>query len=337
MSRMLALITLLGISGCAIDNRSLPENFELYDEALPSNGRGAIEYQGTLETSSSDINDLFFLANGWICTTMGSLRYSEVQLDHRGNAKRLVQDGSSALGLFGDSTTTLRMTRNLNRSSPRLKMSVHHGCSKTTYVPCPTKEDPKKLCPETESFSILWNCAMSDLPAGPNDVVTQKCESSTGLLGLPLILGVSWEAFLANVEVHASIKYVSDRFLFDYNDCTADSGEPFYLHISQGVGGHVGENDFVLTVSIDGKPITQFPSRSGLYTLALAYCPPDDRETIEVNLTAIEDDVLWDDHYLPREGSVVVSRGESHEFKLYRKGWFSTSENIVRVESLRAE
>ncbi|MBT8495771.1 MAG: hypothetical protein KJO07_22180 [Deltaproteobacteria bacterium] len=325
--------------GCDVEADPEPVQWEdegLFDEANPAYGRGAAEYEATLSVSSEPTNTILTAMTGWVCSTTASMQYSEVQLDHQGRPKRLSHEQDSSFGWYDVADVKMPFTRNLDNRDPELDVSVTHTCSRTKLEACPTESDPNAQCPKTESFVIGWDCEQP-LPGRQGEILTRQCERRSSFW--PFIDGFSWAPFFRDLEIESSVELINNRSSFDYDNCTASNGKPFYLRLSQGVGGNWGEDDFVLTVEIDGKPEVVTPSKSGLYSLAIAYCPPDDRDTITVNLSAVEDDLFWDDEYTADPGStdMVIGRGETRRATLSRGGLFGSSSNIVLLESFSAE
>jgi hypothetical protein len=321
------LLSVLLISCAADEGPESLEDSDRYDEANPAFGRGVAEYRATLRVSSTPTNTILTALTDWSCATTGSLRYSEVQRDHNGNPTKVSHEQATGFGWFNVGDVAMPFTRNLDNDHPTVEVTVEHLCSRTVQESCPTSEDPNKTCLKSESFSIYWDCEPG-LPSEPGQATTQQCESRSTFWGF--LRGFSWAPFFQDLQVDSTVTLISTRTQFDYNNCTADNGAPFYLRLSQGVGGHFGEDDFVLNVDIDGQSIMRTPSTSGLYSLSLAYCPPEDQEAITVELSAVEEDLIWDDEY--RAATVTMEPGQIHQAKLHREHVFGAKSSTVLIE-----
>jgi len=330
--KTLALVLIpVSLLACAADEAPGVLDPGQFDEANPALGRGVAEFDATLNVSSSSTSDLITYLSGWTCNTTGGLRYSEVERDHEGQAQRISHEQSHGMGFFGTANVHMPFTQNLDHSSPIVSTTVTHRCSRNIEVTCPP-DSKSDVCYDTESFSIDWNCEIRDLPTSPGASVTQRCESRSSFWGF--LNQFSWAPVLRDLDIRSTVTFKSARTQFDYNNCNASNGKPFYLRLSQGVGGQWFEDDFILFLEIDGEPVLQTPSLSGLYSIAVAYCPADDKEEIKINLSAIEDDLWWDDEYAAAPGSanIPVGRGEVRQVTLNRDGLFGTFSSNVLVE-----
>ena len=338
--RAIGLLIPLSLLGCAVDEGTELLDTEQFDEANPALGRGVAEYQARLNVSSSSTNDIFTALSGWHCNTTAGLNYSEVQRDHKGQSTRVSHEQSSSLGWFGSANVRMPFTRNLDHQSPVVKSTVRHQCSREVEVTCPPNPDSDnsfETCYETESFSINWDCEQGQLPDSPGASITQRCESRSSFWGF--LSQFSWAPAFRDLEIESTVTFVNARTTFDYDNCNASNGEPFYLRLSQGIGGQWFEDDFILYVEIDGEELVQTPSDSGLYSLAIAYCPPEDKDSITVNLSAIEDDLIWDDEYTAEPGSrnIEVARGEVRQVQLSRDYLVSTGSSTVLLEAFGSD
>jgi len=327
----LAIVLPLSLLACGVEGEPGLLDPAQFDEANPALGRGVAEYDATLAVSSSSTSDLFTFLSGWSCNTSGALHYSEVERDHEGKARRISHEQSHGMGFFGTANVHMPFTQNLEHSSPIVTTTVTHRCSRNVQVTCPADSE-SDVCYDTESFSIDWDCEIRDLPSSPGQSVTQRCESRSSFWGF--LSQFSWAPLFRDLDIRSTVTFKNARTQFDYNNCNASNGKPFYLRLSQGVGGHWFEDDFILFLEIDGEPVLQTPSTTGLYSVALAYCPNGDKDEIDINLSAIEDDLWWDDEYAAAPGSanLPVGRGAVRQVTLNREGLFGTSSSTVLVE-----
>lgn len=299
----------------------------------PAYSRQVGEY--AIDTSvDTNFTDFLLLMNGWSCTTRSTLNYKESERNHDGKMTELSHASTANWSMWGGAAGAaprMTVTRNFLHIDPIAAVRISQMCTRTNDVPC---QDPqKKNCTETEELEVRWSCDFQNFPVNVGQAASQRCSM------LPTSNWASnWSSLFLNsfrkLKIQANIKLLSMRSIFDFDNCEKGTPNSYYLRVTQGLDGHVGENDFKVKLNIDGKDMVNEETPTGLVSMAVSYCPDKAQDDIVVNLSGIEKDLIWDDVYNPdgQSKDMRLKRGQSKVYGLTRKGLIRTYQSKVLVE-----
>ena len=307
-----------------------------------------IDFEGRNKTGGSAV-DWGALLLGWTCWTKSSIRFSELLPDHHGRMKLTPRDINQKHSDFNFVThphlsAEFDRDMDISKDAARLDTKITEHCSK----PFSDKD-----------LYIEWTCPIATLPDA--NAIKQEAPCDTRMHWVDIGSSSrrhsrSWGealvktaidaaetislAMLKEKEVTATVALMgkNEFFLKDYCDGATEEEKAHrqVIQIIQGVGGHWGEDDFRFTVQIGNKPPFEFDRRSSVLHEEIAYCGSDD--PIEVKISAIERDLIFDDKYVPEkpEGiSLSQKLGRTDgTILLRRKTWFMKDyrENEIKVQ-----
>ncbi len=296
------------------------------------------------------MGDLMAILNDWDCNSTANVSYKEEMLDFRGDSKLVTQKSNSSFNFYTSASVAMNFERNYMNSNPQLDVSISETCSKyTTKMVEIRDEDYNLVGYDTKTVLdkqvfMRWNCLLdkNDLPSrkgGQRQINCAVNNSSSSFMGID----IDTIALSAMKDKDVSILVSTDRAQEDYawSNCNGSNSENiFEISVLQGLAGHVGENDFILSITLDndnqnkitlGKDqITSF--KGDAYIAAqLEYCAPEGATSVSIASQAIEDDLIFDDVYTTTK-SLNLARGKTGVVEHVRKRWFKKNEESSYVK-----
>lgn len=211
-----------------------------------------------------------------------------------------------------------RVARDMNRFNHRFEISGNETCSRdyrvlrtVTETEYDTKGNPRqvtrtKYVTETETASIDWKCRpLAQFPTEPGTTrgLNDFCAMSYKMNGHNADDGArskaAFKPYFEGKKIRVQLWAEKYDEQYAYSNCSGHPAHMRIITITQGVGGHVGENDFKFNVMINGEK-AEIPSADGLINADLAYCDPSGRASpVTVGISAVEEDLLFNDEYVP--------------------------------------
>jgi hypothetical protein len=294
-------------------------------------------YRATLRTDNvvgkNGWNDLGLALLGWSCSGSESIEFTELLADHKGRPKRVPKkvDSQFKYSLFNlGAPTVSEFNRDMNVEDPRLSMSLREYCTKTTgHWETTTNsrgETKEEYVTETQTAWMDWQCDTSNLPTRAGQAVYSQCTPYNSYFG-----DFGLESLLINMfrqktfSLTLELKNIQEKYTRDL--CQGSRENRVVISLKQGAGGHLGEDDFVFHVVIDGKHKFDIKNDSGILNEEIAYCGAGDTVTVEVDAT--EEDLFFDDEYKSSDAALLVrksreagARGSFQKIELSRKTYF---------------
>lgn len=289
---------------------------------LPYVGEAKSVGHYSVAVRTNAMNELADLANavgGWKCHASSSVKFTERLPDNQGRMKDVPRAYSHDFSAYrSDTKNELQIEKNMSRSDENLGVSLSQTCSREEPVVafrevCTPSTDGTNYCyqepyttTETKTVHMSWDCDFrNDLPTRPGQTASRVCHpkdnSFAGYLDLERIFMKALNG--KEIRVDARLDRVEEQYFRNF--CGPTDKNKVVLQLSQGLGGHSGEDDFVLRGKIDGKHEFELPSKSGIIDEEIAYCGGGDQ--IKVDLEGKELDLFWDDEYVP-VNSLALSR-----------------------------
>jgi len=274
-------------------------------------------YNVSVDTSNTnDLGNLATYVTGFDCTSSTSLNYSEQMLNSNGRYVQVQKDGTwdySWSTLFSGSRTHVDMpfTRNGYTKNPLLEVTLRETCERT--YDCEDEDGNDTTC--TETHYLTWACGFNQFPEQKGQSLQSTClPRDNNWFADPILRIVRQKVITATVTKKSVQETVS------HDACHRD-GKSMLLHVEQGLGGHFGENDFSLIVTLNGQDY-QILSKSGSYADDIRVCAQSG--TISFKVRGVEDDMFFDDLYKSTDGTYSMPLIESStlDVVLTRKKWF---------------
>ena len=329
------------------------ESLSLSD-ADSSNSRVVTNYLTRYERNmewnlGNGIETIYRLKGGWACSSTGSSNYSEVGKDWVGKDRVFYYGSSRDFNFLSNSSRSyFEFTSNSMNKNHNLNIKFSVNCTR------PGEEFADEMY-SSRSMDVYWNCKIdgSKFPKGNGEKIEFTCPREQNTIGTMLNYASSGAdgIILQQLNSHdarISVLKMSEHRVFDYNNCKDKTTKPFYIRITQGLSGWLTAKRFRLNVIIDGKDspkLDGITSTNGIYTLALAYCPKEEKEFFTVELDAIEEDWFTTSGFRPLNPQVSLRRGEIKIYELHKDKtfkWVPTfiaghDSSFVRIESLGVE
>lgn len=300
------------------------------------------------------------LVDGWTCDSWVTAQFTELMKNPDRNEERVIQDAKSQFQFYskivgfdqGYDAARLSFSRDTILRSPMLEVELEERCQKQetemTYKSVYNFSEDKyenEWVSETVTKTkyIKYNCEFPDA-FNIEKGATKKlhCRANRSEHGSWNYSNSYWRPFLRQqVEFDVILTNVGEtEHVFASNCAENDDPKAILFRLEQGVKKWPGENDFIFTVQFDDDYKVQIPSSRGFISEDILYCPK--RESINVSLSAIEDDVFFDDHYELSDNSDgqfnVKENGKAHYLMLTRKTWFGynwTNELSVKASLIQ--
>jgi hypothetical protein len=291
---------------------------------LASHASSIGNYDIAVDIRSNQGLDIGMALGGWDCHTSSNVTFTERLPDHKGRMKDIPREISSKWNghMFDQSNKhNFPVERNMARADDKLNVRVSQSCrkeiSEIAYrdVYCKRANGTEYICDEeayettrTLSFYKHWKCEFkNDLPTQVGSAKAHYCQpdgnESFGLDG-DLERMLLQHLSQKEIIVKARLNDVKEKYVADFCD-RSNVKNKMVIQLSQGVGGHMGEDDFIVKAKIDDKQV-DIPLTSGILDHEIAYCP--DRDDVRINISAVEDDMVWDDEYKPEQEGLRLTR-----------------------------
>lgn len=282
--------------------------------------RESTRYSLEVSSESSIDKRLFLAANMW-CTSYMRVKYSEKLKDYKGDWKFQIHSTKLDYSMFSKENTS---GQQINRNG----MSMDANILLTLTLDC--DEIFTRKHSSGDHVYINWKCSIpkSNFPVNDGDATNLICDARNrffiGTFGLKsLLIGLT-----TDYKFNIKMTNLGTIKKFDFSNCDQKQNQRrSYFHITQGVGKKMFENDFFLNIEIDGNRLPglqKIASNHGSYALAIEYCSEKDQQEVSFRMEALEDDIIFDDHYRSQTEPLVLRPGEVDYYVLKRttfKGW----------------
>ncbi len=259
--------------------------------------------EGRYEITVSDLNpsvdttwaDMNTALTDWTCETSLVSSYFESMANHQGVKKHYqkTETKNQAVSYFANPKIQSTFFRDMN---------IHRALTLTLNAKCTNSKMKNNQMTSIEIVEYQWHCSFSKLPKKIGHYLKSDCEvpqSKSSSFKIDPFLNMR----LQEKKLIAKVKLKEIKEVFTHDLCQGKNlKHRKIIKFSQGLQGSFAEDDFTLTVFIEGykKPV-QIRSQSGIYNDEIALCRQDDR--IKVYVSAKEEDPIWDDHYQVLKGS----------------------------------
>jgi hypothetical protein len=275
--------------------------------------------------------------SGWTCQSVMKTKVVETQPDHNGKPKEITWDQDYDLKTmseaFGNAKINKAMIVNHGHEEPKIQARLEETCTqqfKRRVEDDPrTKEDESGYVTDTRTLNMSWDCQIGggSMPKEIGEKQTYSChEGRYDYTNGDGFTDVFARLRDKRIDVTMQLEKVQESSLDYFHSCDGKpDSDAVILNLSQGVKGHIGEDDFVFNVAIDGGQKLKISRDSGLLSDDIKYCPPDKRGNISVKVDAIEEDFpkSLSDQYRSQEINVSAKGGKG-TISLDRKNIFGT-------------
>lgn len=281
---------------------------------------------------------------GWYCSESTNVNYVETVADHKGRAVDLKREEK---GLWSwQNNTSLSFQRDFYSSNPVVNVSILGSCRKSVrkWNSCASTDSNGRcvgaMRTRTYYASYGWYCDFRNLPISSDgqSSTSQECVPRSSGFGMnSLIL-----AFLNEKKVAAtiSLKGMSEELIANNCDTSNANNKVYNINFSQGVGGHMGENDFEFVIGVDGQQ-ARISTETGLISGDIKYCARPGETLANVQILDVkEKDKFFDDVYelepvridLRKTEQIVTAKRKSYSFHVATP---KKSQIKVRVTELK--
>ena len=286
----------------------------------------------------------------WDCSVQPISYYNQTYKDHQGKPTSSVVE--NLMTNLGDNKTfKLTLRRSARTASDALLFNIHERCERFESVPVVTSSvDAQGNLTTTTTLQTTyynadaeWGCTL------PHPSVTNRTQSlECKLKGNPNFEDSSYAdqvmSHFQSQNPKLYVKYLGKNENFIFDNCSENQNRRKVITLSQGVDGHIFENDFRFHVRVnntylkgrDGNPL-EIRSKNGLIDEDISYCvPPEEASNpTTVRINAIEKGWIFDAHYRPTNMAVIDSSNQcDQEVTLKRlnpfgEWWFSTFNRVA--------
>ena len=268
------------------------------------------------------------LGFGWQCHATTKIDLSESLRNHKGEWKQVTRSTDQAFNysLFETPSIKTRLTQKLDALNAKMTVNVGETCMRTV-----THENDKgETESTTETASMTWACRADMRSSSLNSTVPLNCPTQPSVFGTSasglLLAGLKQKRIIGGVRlVHVAESYDADLCR------TPGAKDVRVLNISQGVGGHMGENDFVFHLKINGYPVN-LRQNDGILDSDILVCGSDD---VTVQASAEEEDLIWNDQYVSEGRTLVLNKqgpGSQGAIKLTRKSYLGLTDKSHELQ-----
>jgi hypothetical protein len=253
----------------------------------------------------------------WSCTAKVITIHKDGVFDHKSQFKQIQSSREQTFDLSSLESKGVPVSFDKDmRNQSSVEIMITEDCHKSVH---PTdangnwaKDKNGNLIEFTGTLHVEWPCNVSAMPKEAGKTSAMKCGQGVhrGNGETDSLLQEAKNLYASKPESFGgSIKLNQIKEQFTQKLCPASAPDPVIIQLSQGTGGHLGEDDFVFHVEIDGQHKFDIQSDSGLLNDDIAYCGPG---PYQVKITATEKDLIWDDQYTGKgthgNDSVTVNR-----------------------------
>jgi len=269
---------------------------------------GVIEIRVKAENGWGEIAT--YLA-GWTCSAASTVNYQEKLADHTGEYKFVdrISKNQYLFSFLNRPEVKMNFRKDMSVTS-KVIAQISESCTRTVV-----EEKERLVCAtgninchmekyeenKTETMYLDWNCSFKTFPKNEREVVKTTCTADPFSVNSALYKEVLAAAF-AKKKISASMTLKKRYESFAVDLCKGKNLEKRkVIKLTQGIDGLWLENDFVVMVKIAGmKKTIQLKKDNGVFNDEIAICRDED---IKLTVSAIEEDLIWDDIYSCSDGS----------------------------------
>lgn len=321
--------------------------------AVSAEAKRVGHYNVNVDVDSINNSDFQQYLFGWNCRTSSGVRFMEQLPDHKGRLKDVQRTYSSDSNFGSQTNHELKIEKNLDRTGDRLDVDVSQTCSKDfpaiayRQVGCKTDKNGNVYgcrreayeTTETKTIRMNWECDFpSRLPERKGEFSRQACVAKDRSFGDLHELEAQFLRLLNRKKIFVTAKLDRVEETFRESFCSANDPNRVVINLSQGLDGHAGEDDFAVRVKIDGKHTLEIPTESGLLDDDIVVCGAGD--TIKVEISGVEKDLIWDDEYVPKKTLYLSRSGADAQgtVPMSRKSYTGATDReqgiVVRVKDI---
>lgn len=317
----------------------------------------------TVKNSAGQFMEFAKAFSGWRCYAGADTKFSEVMIDHRGDRKRVEQKRSSDFVFStlwqGQPSYQYDVERNFNNDLPEIAVSVYERCensktvseyvTKSREVPDGTDANGNTTY-RTETYQELesvtktvyahqrWNCRFNEMPNKVQESLVKECRAEREFPWLSgdvsdFYIEDALLIFMNDKDIKVDLKLLSEVESFiDINKPSAERQDRFVFNLSQGVRSGLGEDDFVFNVKINGETAVQ-RSIHGLINEDFVYFAGADEKFIDIEVAAVEEDLIFDDHYATHTKARLYRSSDSERTILLNRGPYHSNLKVNMLVS----
>lgn len=317
----------------------------------------------TVTNSNGQFTEFAKSFNGWSCSTSAHTSYSEVMIDQRGDRKRVEQssayDYKYSTLWQGQPAYSYTAQRSFNNELPSLRVSVREICSKSkTVMELETKTrtvpdgvdsngSPKT---RTETYTEFvskvksvqahqhWNCRFEQMPDSVGESIAQSCISEKSY---PWMTGDTMHFtldslllnFMNDKDINVDLNLLSENEDFKkINKKNEINKNAYVFKVYQGLRKDLGEDDYEIKVSVNGES-KAIETSHGLLNEDFVYYAQDGEDSIEVEVAAVERDLLFDDIYDSYTKAKLFSGSNTERTILLGRGAYHSNIKVKLIKS----
>jgi hypothetical protein len=257
----------------------------------------------------------------WNCSASTRVELSETLRNHKGQWKQVPRQVESnySMSLFESPSLRSRFEQKLDAMNPVLTVNVMENCTRSYTETTQDASGKNVETPKTDSLTLTWACK-ADMRASavnrtlPLDCPTKPSFFTASAAGLLL-------AAAKQKQIIGGVRLVNVRETYEADLCgNPNARDVRVLNITQGVGGHIGEDDFAFHLKINGRALT-LRQGSGILDADILVCGANQ---LEIQASAEEEDLIWNDQYSATNGTLVLEKSgpaSQGNVKLERKSF----------------
>lgn len=296
----------------------------------------------TVKNSNGKFMEFGKMILGWSCSSWADTSFTEVMVDQRGNKKRVEQSSKFDYNFStlwqGQPAYQQSVTRSFNNEYPELFVSVNERCSNSKRVQelvtktrevADGKDANGNTQYRTETYTEWetvtktvyahqqWNCRFDQMPNEVGESLKMSCNPKQNWPWLTgdtehFVIEDMVLLFMNDKEIDVDLNLLSEQEQFiKLNEASRDNTDRFVFNISQGLRQGMLGDDFKITVSVNGASKT-LASTHGLLNEDYVYYANANEESIEIKVTALEEDMMFDDVF-ENHTTARMFRGSSSE------------------------
>lgn len=287
---------------------------------------------------TGDKPGLAYLGGGWKCWAEASIESEKVVKDYQGQPTTIRSSVPIPLDYSLMVSPSVETTANVEvgQEGPVALVigEVCLECHTTYYTTYSNGKSERHSRTDCSRDSLQWTCPIGRDRHADGSLTNLDCRLTYEDMSRSRPSAYLKKLKDAGMKASITQKDSGDRVELDL--CKGRTENRSVVRLRQGTGGHKGENDFVFVVKLgDERPI-ELKSHNGILDYDISFCPYD--PTVNVKVSAYENDVFFDDRYVPvKQGGIdflLAGGNQSAEVELQRKSYFgyTPKKSVVTVD-----